>query len=178
MKYTILFLVIMFLLPSVNAETTFFDQDDTFIMGNSPTGGVVGGTGTTGGTTSGGGCSYKWNCTNWSACISSRNQTRICTNIGTCPETYKAPEIEQNCTYFNPEPPEPDEKSTEAEENNAGVQKEENNSEPKDKTTLNLPENYGVKKKYNQFLWSIVLSVIGVVVIVLIAGHRFFIEKS
>ena len=139
MQYTIIFLLIIFILPSVSAESTFFDQDDAFIMGNSPTGGVGGGT--SGETAGAGGCRYEWNCTNWGACISSKNQTRTCTNIGTCPETYKAPEIEQNCTYFNPEPPEPDEKSTEAEENSAGVQKEENNSEPKDKTTLNLPEN-------------------------------------
>src|SRR3989344_3764601 len=100
MKYTILFLVIMFLLPSVNAETTFFDQDDTFIMGNSPTTTEATGRATEG--TSGGSCKYEWNCTNWSECLPYGNQTRTCTNTGSCSDTYKVPEIEQNCMYSIP----------------------------------------------------------------------------
>jgi hypothetical protein len=47
----------------------------------------------------GGGCNYKWNCTNWSECTQTEKQIRNCTNIGTCPDNYKTPEIEQNCTY-------------------------------------------------------------------------------
>jgi len=95
-------LITLFLLAALAAnayaETTFFDnQDDAFIMGGSATGGVI--VGTTGETTGGGGCTYKWNCTNWSECLPSGKQTRNCTNIGTCPSAYKSPEIEQNCTY-------------------------------------------------------------------------------
>src|SRR3990167_1525266 len=95
LKMKIIFLFILLLIPLVSSDTTFFDQDDFFIMGeSSATGGVIGGT------TDGGGCKYEWNCTNWSACISSGKQTRICTNIGTCSNTYKTPEIEQNCIYI------------------------------------------------------------------------------
>jgi len=103
MKYMIIFLAIIFLLHLINAETTFFDNpDDAFIMGGSSTGGAiiteeqkvrVGSEG----------CLYKWNCTNWDECLSSGKQTRNCTNLGTCPDTYKTPEIEQNCTYTPPE---------------------------------------------------------------------------
>ena len=96
MKYTIICLFILFFIPLISAESTFFDQDDAFIMGDSPatTGGAVSG---------GGGCSYKWNCTDWSECLPSGKQTRICMNIGTCSNTYKIPEIEQSCTYTAPE---------------------------------------------------------------------------
>ena len=52
---------------------------------------------------SAGSCRYSWNCTNWSACLLSEKQIRTCSNIGTCPNTYKFPEIEQNCTYTAPE---------------------------------------------------------------------------
>lgn len=80
----------------VSADTTFFDNpDDFFIMGSSSTGEVT--EGTTGRTT--GGCLYKWECTNWSACLPLRKQIRNCTNIGTCPDTYKTPKTEQNCIY-------------------------------------------------------------------------------
>ncbi len=88
-------LFLIFSLSAVKADTTFFDQSDSFVMGNSPTTY----SGITGGTTGTGGCLYKWNCTNWSECLSSGKQTRNCTNIGTCPNTYKSPEINQNCTY-------------------------------------------------------------------------------
>lgn len=91
-------LIIFFLIiPLVYAETTFFDQDDAFIMGESTTGGAIGGT------TGGGGCRYEWVCTNWSICFPSGKQTRDCTNIGACSDTYKSPETEQNCTYPAPE---------------------------------------------------------------------------
>lgn len=99
------FIAIVIILPlllavNVSAETTFFDQDGAFIMGSSPTGGVIGVTsGGTDGTTGGGDCTYKWNCTNWSECFPFGKQTRNCTNIGTCSRTYKSPGIEQNCTY-------------------------------------------------------------------------------
>jgi len=97
MKYIII-LFIFLLLPLVSAETTFFDQDDAFIMGNSP----AIDSGITGGATGGGGCRYEWNCTNWSECLSSGKQIRNCTNIGSCSDRYKTPEIEQNCTYIAP----------------------------------------------------------------------------
>jgi len=98
MRFIIFITISLLFLPLAQAETTFFDQDDAFIMGNLPTtAGVTGGA--TGG---GGGCTYKWNCTNWSECFPSGKQTRNCTNIGTCSNTYKTPEIEQNCTYTAP----------------------------------------------------------------------------
>lgn len=92
--------IILFLLliPFAYAETTFFDQEDIFIMGNSPTT-LTSDSGVTGG----GGCIFKWNCTNWSECLSYGKQTRNCTNIGTCLGTYNSPKIEQNCTYITPE---------------------------------------------------------------------------
>ena len=96
MKYLIIFFIFLLTISlisiSIEAETTFFDQDNAFIIGNS----------ITGGTTSGGGCRYKWNCTNWSECLPSGKQTRNCTNIGTCSSTHNRPEIKQNCTYTAP----------------------------------------------------------------------------
>lgn len=95
MKFIIL-IIFLFLIPLVLADTTFFDNpDDFFIMESPTTGGVI----ITEEQQGGGGCTYKWNCTNWSACLPSGKQTRDCTNIGTCSDTYKTPEIEQNCTY-------------------------------------------------------------------------------
>ncbi len=98
MKYIILLLLI----PLIAAETTFSDNPEGFfILGNSATGVVTGGTtnGIIDGITGGGSCRYEWNCTNWSKCFLSNRQTRNCTNIGTCSDTYKTPEMEQNCTY-------------------------------------------------------------------------------
>lgn len=104
MRYVIILFIFLFLLiPLISAETTFFDQDNAFIMSNSTIGGVTGGTTVVTGETGGGGCIYKWNCTNWSECFVSGKQTRNCINIGTCSNTYKAPEIKQNCTYTVPE---------------------------------------------------------------------------
>ena len=98
MRYTPLFLAVIFILPLISAETTFFDNpDDNFIMGGSAT--VSSETGTTGR----GGCSYKWNCTNWGECLPDGKQTRNCINIGTCSDAYKSLSIEQNCTYTAPE---------------------------------------------------------------------------
>lgn len=97
-KHTIILVLIIFFSHLVSAETTFFDQDNFFIMGESATGGVI--EGKNGETTYEGGCRYEWDCTDWSKCLSSGKQTRICTNTGTCSNTYKTPEIEQNCTYI------------------------------------------------------------------------------
>ncbi|MEK6888981.1 MAG: PRC-barrel domain-containing protein [Nanoarchaeota archaeon] len=99
MKYIIIIIVFFSIIPLVFAETTFFDQDDDFIMGNSP----ATDSGATGQVTGGGGCRYEWNCTNWSECLQSGKQIRNCTNIGTCSDAYKSPEIEQNCTFIAPE---------------------------------------------------------------------------
>jgi len=100
MKYIIILLIFL-LIPLALADTTFFDSDDGFIMSSSsttsPTGGVI--ITEEQQASSGGGCLYKWNCTNWSICFPSGKQTRNCTNIGTCSNTYKSPETEQNCTY-------------------------------------------------------------------------------
>ncbi len=93
--------IISLLLLTVNAsaETTFFDNpDDAFIMGDFATGGVVI-TGRTGGTRSTEICIIQWNCMDWSECLPSGKQTRNCINVGTCPDTYEPPEMEQDCTY-------------------------------------------------------------------------------
>lgn len=99
MKF-ILFISFLFLIPFACAETTFFDQDDAFVMSSSATSGVIGET--TSGTTGGAGCTYKWHCTNWSECFPSGKQTRTCINLGTCPDTYKKPETKKNCSYVSP----------------------------------------------------------------------------
>ena len=90
-------LIVLLLLPAAGAETTFFDQDDGIILGNSPT--TTEGTGRTIAGTSGGGCRYDWNCTNWSGCPLSGKQTRNCLNVGTCSDQYNTPPVEQKCTY-------------------------------------------------------------------------------
>jgi hypothetical protein len=93
-------IISLFLLAvNASAETTFFDNpDDAFIMYDFATGGVVI-IGRTGETTGGGGCTYEWNCTDWSKCLPSGKQTRNCVNVGTCPDMYEPPEMEQDCTY-------------------------------------------------------------------------------
>ncbi|MDD5699959.1 MAG: hypothetical protein PHH00_02075 [Candidatus Nanoarchaeia archaeon] len=108
----------MFLLISlVSAETTFFDNpDDAFVMSSAAestgsaaegiTGRVTGGTAT-------GNCSYNWDCTNWSLCLSSEKQTRNCTNTGTCPDAYKTPKTEQDCIHSVPTASEWDKESGE-----------------------------------------------------------------
>ncbi len=101
MRYVIILFVFL-LIPLVFAETTFFDNpDDVFVMGDS--GSVVTGGVTVGGTTEeimgGGVCLYKWNCTDWSECFSSGEQTRDCVNVGSCPDMYKVPEVKQDCDY-------------------------------------------------------------------------------
>lgn len=97
----------------VFAESTFFeDPNNAFIMGNSPTtrtteseateNEITDNEITDSEITSRVGCDYKWNCTDWSTCLSSGNQTRNCTNSGTCSDTYNTPEREQNCVYTAP----------------------------------------------------------------------------
>jgi hypothetical protein len=95
----ILIISILLLAVNASAETTFFDNpDDAFIMDDFATGGVVI-VGRTGGTTSVGACTYQWNCTDWSVCLPSGKQRRNCVNVGTCPDTYEPPGMEQDCTY-------------------------------------------------------------------------------
>ncbi len=118
MRCICLCLILFLLLPSAQAETTFFDNpDDVFVMSSGTdsitgsaakgvTGNVIGGTST-------GNCSYNWDCTNWSLCLSSEKQTRNCTNTGTCPDTYKAPKIEQDCIHSVPKAGEGDKESGE-----------------------------------------------------------------
>ena len=77
MKYSFLIfsLCILLLANFVMAETTFFDQDDTFIMSNSVTGGVI--EETTEATTGGGSCLTNWTCSDWSPC-NNKVQIRNC----------------------------------------------------------------------------------------------------
>jgi len=95
-------IIFLFLIPLVLADTTFFDNPDGVFIMNSPATDRAVAT-TTGETTGGGGCRYEWNCTNWSECLESGKQIRDCVNIGTCSDTYKTPETEQNCSYTAPE---------------------------------------------------------------------------
>jgi len=102
MKF-LLFGGIILLFPLIFAGTTFFDNpNDIFVIDSSTTSTVTEGIsgGTTDTTTSGGSCKYEWSCTNWSKCFLSWEQTRNCTNIGTCSDKYKIPKIKQNCTKF------------------------------------------------------------------------------
>ncbi len=98
MKYIIL---ILLLIPSISAETTFSEDSDSFLVFGSSTtdsgitGGIIGGTANGG--TGREDCRYEWNCTNWSVCFYFEKQTRNCINIGTCPDKYKTPETERNC---------------------------------------------------------------------------------
>ena len=55
----------------------------------------------------GGACRYKWECADWQLCQPDNTQTRTCTNKGTCPDTYKIPETQRNCTYIPSLPEEP-----------------------------------------------------------------------
>ena len=51
---------------------------------------------------SGGGCSYDWQCDEWSSCSANGVQTRACTNGGSCLGTFGKPAEEQSCTYVSP----------------------------------------------------------------------------
>jgi len=71
---------------------------DSAVEGGENLGGVSG----TGG---GGGCIYNWQCTEWSLCSIAVEQTRTCTNIGTCAGDYGKPVEVSNCVYSAPEIP-------------------------------------------------------------------------
>lgn len=73
-----IFLLFFLLIPLVFADTTFFDQDDAFVMGNSTTGGVIGETNAE--IKSTGGCLTDWTCSSWSSCMDGI-QIRNCTKI-------------------------------------------------------------------------------------------------
>lgn len=94
MKYFILLLGIILLSSLVSADSTFFDQDDTFIMGFSSTTD----SGTTGGTTANGACLTNWTCSDWNSC-NAGVQIRNCTKTKTyCYADLKKKPIEsQNC---------------------------------------------------------------------------------
>jgi hypothetical protein len=153
----ILIISLLSLVANVSAETTFFDNpDDAFIMGDPTAGGVIGGT------TGEGGCTYEWNCTNWSECLPSGKQTRNCTNIGTCSDTYESPEIEQNCTYTaSPK--------VEKEDKEPGNETEKQNETEKTSEKEIVDEN-------RVFLYSIIVLIIGF--IILIGFIIFYLKKG
>jgi len=99
MKYSFLIfsLCILLLTNFVMAETTFFDQDDAFIMGDSVTDGVI--EGTTGASTDGGGCLTNWTCSDWSFCNNGM-QIRNCTKqkVYCYADLNKKPIESQNCS--------------------------------------------------------------------------------
>ena len=86
-------LTLIFSISSVSAETTFFDQDDAFIMGSSTSGG------TDSGITGGGSCLTNWTCSYWSFCNNGM-QIRNCTKEKAyCYADLKKKPIEsQNCS--------------------------------------------------------------------------------
>ena len=93
--------IILFLLliPLSQAETTFFDQDDSFIMSNSATSGVGGTTGGgSGGSSGGGSCLTNWTCSDWSFCNNGM-QIRNCTKqkVYCYADLNKKPIESQNC---------------------------------------------------------------------------------
>ena len=120
MKYFILLLGIILILPSIYAESTFFDQDDIFIMGSSTSGG------TDSGTTGGGSCLTNWSCSDWSFCNNGM-QIRNCTKEKAyCYADLKKKPVEsQSCSA---------DKS--GDKNNTGFGEEINNS-PEIKTIKN-----------------------------------------
>ena len=63
---------------------------------------TTGGDSGNGGGGGGGGCSYNWKCTDWSACSQNGEQTRTCTNEGTCKGTTGKPAETQDCVYIPP----------------------------------------------------------------------------
>ena len=153
----IIFLFTFLLIPLVSAETSFFDNpNEAFIMSNSATtGGAVGGT--SGGTTGGGGCRYEWKCTNWSECLPSGKQTRICTNTGTCSDTYKSPETKQNCTYTAPEPKK---EAKELEKENVLLDEEE--TKKQNKTEKDIVEKEIINRNKISVYSIIILMIISV----------------
>lgn len=99
---------LLFLLPAIKADTTFFDDPNSVFIINGTSvatpGGIIGRTiGAVTDAAVGGGCLYRWNCTDWGECLPAGIQTRNCANVGTCPNTYNSPKLIQNCTYVSPE---------------------------------------------------------------------------
>jgi hypothetical protein len=119
MKRIIVFLGVLFFFSFVVADTTFFDQDNFFIMGVTTTTEDI-----TGEMIGVGGCRYEWECTNWGICLSDGKQIRECNNLGTCSDTYRAPEIKRNCIYIDSsENIEEDETKNESEIESGGTTK-------------------------------------------------------
>jgi len=151
MKWILLIFIFAILSSSALADTTFFDQDDAFIMGDSTTSGVIGET------TAEGGCRYGWNCTNWSMCFPSGKQTRNCTNTGTCSDTYKSLEIEQNCTYTAPYIAPELEEAKESEKGNV-VEEEEETKKQNETEKISEQEIVDKNKTFTYFI--IVLTIL------------------
>ena len=95
----ILYIIILLvsLSSSVFAESTFFDQDDAFIMGGSTTSETSRGS-TLEGETSGNGCLTNWTCSDWDSC-NAGVQVRNCTKekIYCYADLKKKPIERQNC---------------------------------------------------------------------------------
>lgn len=96
-----LLLVVVLLARPAVAETTFFDDPGgaSFIAGSPSVAAITGGVGGLG---TGGGCIYKWNCTEWGACLPSGRQARNCTNVGSCAVPGYVRVDEQGCAYSAP----------------------------------------------------------------------------
>src|SRR3989344_4180060 len=81
MKYAIVLILLLFL-PLINAEITFFDSDDVFIIGSSTTDETSGESTPESeindGETSGSDCLTTWTCSDWNSC-NNGIQIRNCT---------------------------------------------------------------------------------------------------
>ncbi len=73
MKYIIIFFIFLLIVPLIQAETTFFDQDEAFIMGTNTQTNAGEGTGNNGGD-----CLTNWTCSDWNSC-NAGVQVRNCT---------------------------------------------------------------------------------------------------
>ena len=98
MRFWIFLFTLLSLIPLAFADTTFFDQDDVFIMGDSATGGVII-TEEQPASSSGGGCLTNWICSSWSSCVDGI-QTRNCAKEKAyCyADLNKKPIESQNCS--------------------------------------------------------------------------------
>jgi len=90
-------LVLLSIIPLLPSETTFFDQNNIFIMYQykNNENSII----TSGGGGSSSTCHYQWDCSEWSLCTTTGKQNRGCGNTGDCTDNYKPPITEKPCVY-------------------------------------------------------------------------------
>jgi hypothetical protein len=150
MKFIMSAMMLLLLsLSLVPADTTFFDQDNAFIIGNSatlPISEITGAAsdGTTETIVSKGSCLTNWSCSSWSSCVN-EIQIRNCTKekIYCYADLKNKPAETQNCSNKI--------------KNNTQVEKEDLRSQ-------NLPINFK----------NIIIIVIGIIILVIVLVFYFF----